>query len=75
MRDRDNRPTAFDILTVRDLIAFSVISCVHIAQLPDTRLPDAPALVAHAFAVADEFTRGSDSRWARPPRDGNGKKK
>lgn len=51
----------FDALSVRDLVALTVIAARTIAQY---HARDAATLVGEAFEVADSFVAASEGRWA-----------
>ncbi len=55
----------FDALSVRDLVALTVIASRTIAQY---HVNDPDQLVTEAFAVADSFVALSEGRWAKGAR-------
>ncbi len=62
---RRSDPPAWSPLSVRDLVALSVIVARTIAQYHST---SAKALVQEAFDVADEFVTESEGGWSEGAR-------
>jgi hypothetical protein len=55
----------FDALSVRDLVALTVIAARTVAQYHAT---SAQQIVAEAFEVADAFVQASEGQWANGAR-------